>query len=332
MKYLDHYSKNSSLDDTLRREQVTKKLEEEKLSIQDKSSPSDPTDKILQQNFGPDNDAFPDNDDDQCEEWERHEALHDDVTEQDRTKPRKYEEEMEIIWEKGGPGLVWYTDKNYWDEREKGTDCDWAWADDWDVDYSVYYEGKSAGTKDGRDAVEIKEDENRRYSIITNFLVVLLVLGIIVYIWILFSNGKLEQSVFMKKVECKTLERKRRRSGSDVIDIEKFSKRIGSKLLGKMGWQPGAGLGKLNQGRLLPVALHLEEDGQAGTEKKGFGYRGEKMQRFVFEKRPIKHSIASSFDTSLDRNTIENKQTDDKSSMDVLFRRSDTTKMKYRNI
>lgn len=51
----------------------------------------------------------------------RHEALHDDVTEQDRAKPRKYEEEMEVTWEKGGPGLVWFTDKNYWDEREKGS-------------------------------------------------------------------------------------------------------------------------------------------------------------------------------------------------------------------
>ncbi|VDM80792.1 unnamed protein product [Strongylus vulgaris] len=71
---------------------------------------------------------------------------------------------MEIVWEKGGPGLVWYTDKNYWDEREKGTDCDWAWADDWDVDYSVYYEGKQAGSKDARDAVEMREDEAKSFD------------------------------------------------------------------------------------------------------------------------------------------------------------------------
>lgn len=38
------------------------------------------------------------------EEWDRHEALHDDVTEQERSKERLYEEEMEVVWEKGGPG------------------------------------------------------------------------------------------------------------------------------------------------------------------------------------------------------------------------------------
>ncbi|VDP33798.1 unnamed protein product [Heligmosomoides polygyrus] len=83
--------------------------------------PTEPTERYVYAHHGPDNDSGPDDDDDQCEEWERHEALHDDVTEQDRAKPRKYEEEMEVTWEKGGPGLVWFTDKNYWDEREKGS-------------------------------------------------------------------------------------------------------------------------------------------------------------------------------------------------------------------
>ncbi|KHJ75709.1 hypothetical protein OESDEN_24675 [Oesophagostomum dentatum] len=117
----DDDEKQFSPSDELRRNTTEKLLLEEEQSIRDQpSTSSDPTDKILSNDFGPDNDAGSDNDDDQCEEWERHEALHDDVTEQDRTKPRKYEEEMEIVWEKGGPGLVWYTDKNYWDEREKG--------------------------------------------------------------------------------------------------------------------------------------------------------------------------------------------------------------------
>ena len=31
----------------------------------------------------------------------RHEALHEDVTEQERTKERLYEEEEEVVWEKG---------------------------------------------------------------------------------------------------------------------------------------------------------------------------------------------------------------------------------------
>lgn len=117
-------------------------------------------------------------DDDRCEEWERHEALHDDVTSQERTKERLYEEEIELKWEKGGSGLVFYTDAQFWQEEEGGTmyllvsfanifwlmkfpscnkivhpfsccsfhpfdfypDFDEQTADDWDVDMSVYYD------------------------------------------------------------------------------------------------------------------------------------------------------------------------------------------------
>lgn len=46
---------------------------------------------------------------DELEEWERHESLHDDVTKQDRTSPYLYEDEIELKWEKGGSGLVFYT-------------------------------------------------------------------------------------------------------------------------------------------------------------------------------------------------------------------------------
>jgi len=50
-----------------------------------------------------------DSDSDGCEDWERHEALHNDVTSQERTKERLFEEEIELKWEKGGSGLVFYT-------------------------------------------------------------------------------------------------------------------------------------------------------------------------------------------------------------------------------
>ncbi|KJH44026.1 g-patch domain protein, partial [Dictyocaulus viviparus] len=267
---------------------------------------TDPTEKILRTGYGPDNDDGPDDDDDQCEEWERHEALHDDVTEQDRIKPRKYEEEMEIVWEKGGPGLVWYTDKNFWDEREKGTDCDWAWADDWDVDYSVYYEGKSAGAKDARDAIEMRKDEARR-------------------------SGKLEESVFTKKAGENQSTRRRRSSDTDVTNVEQYTKGIGSRLLGRMGWKPGSGLGRMQQGRVDPVAIRLEEDGQTSFEKKGFGYHGEKLQRTGFKKIPKIHAIASSFDEVTDTLTTPCKRVGDQASGDILFRRPELTKMKYRH-
>lgn len=59
-------------------------------------------------------------DNDTCEEWERHEALHEDVTKQDRVEERLFEEEIELKWEKGGSGLVFYTDAQYWQEENGG--------------------------------------------------------------------------------------------------------------------------------------------------------------------------------------------------------------------
>lgn len=59
-------------------------------------------------------------DNDTCEEWERHEALHEDVTKQDRVEERLFEEEIELKWEKGGSGLVFYTDAQYWREENGG--------------------------------------------------------------------------------------------------------------------------------------------------------------------------------------------------------------------
>jgi len=62
------------------------------------------------------NDSESDADD--CEEWERHEAFQNDPSNQERNKERLYESEMEIVWEKGGPGIVWYTDAQFWEELE----------------------------------------------------------------------------------------------------------------------------------------------------------------------------------------------------------------------
>ncbi|XP_061452868.1 G patch domain-containing protein 3 [Rhineura floridana] len=102
-----------------------------------------------------------DDDDDRCEEWERHEALHEDVTSQERTKERLFEEEIELKWEKGGSGLVFYTDAQYWQEEEGGGDFDEQTADDWDVDMSIYYD-KDGGDKDARDLVQMRFEQRLR--------------------------------------------------------------------------------------------------------------------------------------------------------------------------
>jgi len=91
----------------------------------------------------------PEDDNDTCEEWERHEALHNDVQanrtnhdqvqsssylaesgdleQQEGTKEKAFEEEIELVWEKGRSGLNFYTDAQYWkslegdfDERNTG--------------------------------------------------------------------------------------------------------------------------------------------------------------------------------------------------------------------
>ncbi|NXF31301.1 GPTC3 protein, partial [Nyctibius bracteatus] len=100
-----------------------------------------------------------DDDNDTCEEWERHEALHEDVTKQDRVKERLFEEEIELKWEKGGSGLVFYTDAQYW--QEKNGDFDEQTADDWDVDMSIYYD-KDGGDKDARDSVRMWLEQRLR--------------------------------------------------------------------------------------------------------------------------------------------------------------------------
>ncbi|XP_006883537.1 PREDICTED: G patch domain-containing protein 3 [Elephantulus edwardii] len=100
-----------------------------------------------------------DDDDDRCEEWERHEALHEDVTRQERTTERLFEEEIELKWEKGGSGLVFYIDAQFWQEEEG--DFDEQTADDWDVDMSVYYD-RDGGDKDARDSVQMRLERRLR--------------------------------------------------------------------------------------------------------------------------------------------------------------------------
>ncbi|RUS69268.1 hypothetical protein EGW08_022973, partial [Elysia chlorotica] len=56
--------------------------------------------------------------DEDAEEWDRHEASEDDPSNQERNKERLYETEEETPWEKGGPGVVFYTDANFWQARE----------------------------------------------------------------------------------------------------------------------------------------------------------------------------------------------------------------------
>ena len=57
---------------------------------------------------------------------------------QEGCKEKTFEDEIELVWEKGGSGLNFYTDAQFWKEREG--DFDEKTSDDWDVDMNVYYE------------------------------------------------------------------------------------------------------------------------------------------------------------------------------------------------
>ena len=221
-----------------------------------------------------------DDDDDTCEEWERHEALHNDmearradprhghmdISQQPGTKERLFEEEMEVTWDKGSSGLVFYTDAQVWKEAEG--DFDERTTDDWDVDMSVYYD-EAGGDKDARDALGMRNAE-RNYK------------------------GKSLGSVFGKSSGNPAAGRRRDRRGDDdgpaaggsshggkIGKFERHTKGFGRRIMERQGWREGRGLGTAaNTG----MAEALENDGQA--DRAGLGYHGERITTFVAKPTP----------------------------------------------
>lgn len=61
-----------------------------------------------------------DQSDEEAEEWDRHEQFYDDPANYEKNKERLFEEKIELKWEKGGSGLVFYTDAQYWKQLEGG--------------------------------------------------------------------------------------------------------------------------------------------------------------------------------------------------------------------
>ncbi|KAB1269168.1 G patch domain-containing protein 3 [Camelus dromedarius] len=192
-----------------------------------------------------------DDDDDRGEEWERHEALHEDVTGQERTTERLFEEEIELKWEKGGSGLVFYTDAQFWQEEEG--DFDEQTADDWDVDMTVYYD-TDGGDKDARDSVQMRLERRLR-------------------------DGQEAGSV----TGCQVGTFERHTKQEPFLESSTFPLQgIGRKVMERQGWAEGQGLGSQCSG--VPEAL--DSDGQHPRCKRGLGYHGEKLQPFGQLKRP----------------------------------------------
>ncbi len=177
------------------------------------------------------------------EEWDRHRALHDDVSarrvvkdvddlnDQPGTKDRLFEEKMEVTWDKGSSGLVFYTDAQFWREAENHEEAEDA--DDWDVD-TAEYEVAGSGDKDARDAADMRRSDA-------------------------FRSANMTESVFSKKAKKRP---------TRVGSFESHTKGIGRRLLEDSGWKDGDGLGSRRQGR--PEAV--DSRGQHG--RSGLGYSG----------------------------------------------------------
>ncbi|CAF2571972.1 unnamed protein product [Rotaria sp. Silwood2] len=145
-----------------------------------------------------------DEEEDELEEWDRHEAQYDDVTKQDRTSPYFFDHKIELKWEKGGSGLVFYTDDVFWKEHE-GQDFDnLDMADDIDIDMRMYHESAGSADRDGNELQSIRREEDLRQGRISN-----------------------------------ETDSEHKRIGA----FEKHTKGIGRRLLERDGWRDGQGLG-----------------------------------------------------------------------------------------
>ncbi|XP_019634690.1 PREDICTED: G patch domain-containing protein 3-like [Branchiostoma belcheri] len=189
-----------------------------------------------------------DDDNDTCEEWERHEALYDDVTKQGRNKERLFEEEIELKWEKGGSGLVFYTDAQFWDQMRG--DFDERTTDDWDVDMSVYYD-PDGGDKDARDYLQMRLEQRLRAGL----------------------DG--EEDITSRKKKTRKERKEQREESGKIGQFEKHTKGLGRKIMERQGWRDGEGLGSWKKG----PADALENEGQGPRDKRGFGFYGEKLDR-----------------------------------------------------
>lgn len=203
----------------------------------------------------------------EVEEWERHEAYHDDVTKQDRTSPYFYEHEIELKWEKGGSGLVFYTDETFWKEHE-GKDFDAETADDLDLDMRVYESGQSDQVdKDMSDLVDLRrmemlrngEDPGDQTSKLNPF----------------HKSARHEKDRNQSK---STSSSRVSTDDAEFGSFEKHTKGLGRKLLEKTGWKKGEPLGKRKEPGDLVDPLDAST-GKKPMDKTGIGYHGAKVNR-----------------------------------------------------
>ena len=184
-----------------------------------------------------------------AEEWERHLAWNpEDATgppgDSSRRAQRVFEEEVELVWEKGGSGLCFWTDEVYWRQLEADQDE----ADEWDVDL------EATATQQRQQQRRRKEREEK----IATFR----------------EDAGSSGAVPPEKEQYSPPTEDNRGEDPTVGGWEKWSNGVASKIMLAQGWRQGEGLGRGPRvGSTRPIEVF------ANNMRYGLGHAGKREER-----------------------------------------------------
>eukprot|EP00029_Vermamoeba_vermiformis_P009038 TRINITY_DN4385_c0_g1_i1.p1 TRINITY_DN4385_c0_g1~~TRINITY_DN4385_c0_g1_i1.p1 ORF type:complete len:553 (-),score=97.62 TRINITY_DN4385_c0_g1_i1:132-1790(-) len=198
-----------------------------------------------------------DSEDSSGEEWDRYQAIHED----DNDEGYLYEEKVDKPWDKGGSGLVTYTDAVHWDSL-KGDD-DERDVDDWDMKLSAKKDRQEhrSTTVLRRPRKQFKFTPRANTNNIPSYQSTS---GINVETTSVPSSnvGTIETDSSLVPQSDVPAAR------GDIGAFEKHTKGTASKIMTKMGWRSGQGIGaKGREGISEPIQL------DANLATYGLGYK-----------------------------------------------------------
>lgn len=213
-------------------------------------------------------------DDEEEEEWDRYAMVTDDPSKLE-PRERHFEQKTEVVWEKGGPGLVWHMDLNYWEQFEEEAERE---VDDWDVDfeegdfrsnpvlkddYRTFYK-KDECLKKPYSRSKVKSNFHDEWNSISVYATPI--------IEDFDDQTSKKANIFRQpKIDSK-LKKSKNKSDGKMGCFEEYSNHYGSKIMKKHGWKKGKGLGQSGDG----IKDAILADGQFSSDKRGVGYINEK--------------------------------------------------------